>query len=423
MKIRRSFLSFLSLFLCCLLLTISHLTLDKSMIGRVSAQPIPLYLSELPDFSQPVERKLGGLAGTIVTGFRYNPSDKEIGILLSNDYFIKPIIDKQGEVRPRNTDYNRVTIKNFKFNKVEVGRRELLVDARIRYEKLEDKPWPFKGRYTTFDDAADITLGANFEVENRQLKSGTYVRRFEPGWASGPLGFIFNIFDAAVGVIGWVADDDFVRISDGAGNLTSTYVNLAQPQKELVNSLFTEVNDWNSKGLVYLNRTDYDPDGIWLLFKADLNQAQQLWKKLGNLVNGYFPNLSINDQLSLVASNGSTAPSSSSQSVAACSSTYDPRPYRPGTSGWNGRVGQIAFNNGTSTSVKVTLFHPDAPASAFNSWNVQPKQNLYLGGDSYGMDWGIQVNDSPICIVGSVSDWNSFNGSHIFQTWVERVSR
>jgi Domain of unknown function (DUF4157) len=111
------------------------------------------------------------------------------------------------------------------------------------------------------------------------------------------------------------------------------------------------------------------------------------------------------------------------QSVAACSSTYDPRPYRPGTSRWNGRVGQIAFNNGTSTSVKVTLFHPDAPATAFNSWNVQPGQNLYLGGDNYGMDWGIQVNDSPICIVGSVSDWNSFNGSHIFQTWVERISR
>jgi len=114
---------------------------------------------------------------------------------------------------------------------------------------------------------------------------------------------------------------------------------------------------------------------------------------------------------------------SSSQSAAACSSTYDPRPYRPGTAGWNGRVGQIAFNNGTSASVKVTLFHPDAPARAFNSWNVQPGQNLFLGGDNYGMDWGIQVDGSPICIVGSVSDWNSFNGSQIFQTWVERVRR
>jgi hypothetical protein len=107
----------------------------------------------------------------------------------------------------------------------------------------------------------------------------------------------------------------------------------------------------------------------------------------------------------------------------ACSSKYDPRPYRPGTSRWNGRVGQIAFNNSTSTSVKVTLFHPDAPARAFKSWNVQPGQNLFLGGDNYGMDWGIQVDRSRICILGSVSDWNSFNGSQIFQTWVERVRR
>ena len=111
------------------------------------------------------------------------------------------------------------------------------------------------------------------------------------------------------------------------------------------------------------------------------------------------------------------------QPVVACSSTYDPRPYRPGTSGWTGRVGPIAFNNGTSNSVQVTLYHPDAPDRAFNSWNVQPGQNLFLGGDNYGMDWGIQVDSSPICIVGSVSDWKSYNGGQGFQTWVERIRR
>lgn len=107
----------------------------------------------------------------------------------------------------------------------------------------------------------------------------------------------------------------------------------------------------------------------------------------------------------------------------ACSSVYEPRPYRPGTSGWTGRVGQIAFNNGTRSPVRVTLYHPDAPSRAFKSWNVSPGENLFLGGDNYGMDWGIQVNGSAICIVGLVSDWNSFNGSRIFQTWVERVRR
>jgi len=107
----------------------------------------------------------------------------------------------------------------------------------------------------------------------------------------------------------------------------------------------------------------------------------------------------------------------------ACSSVYEPQGYRPGTSGWTGQVGQIAFNNSTRNSVRVTLYHPDAPRRAFNSWNVRPGQNLFLGRDNYGMDWGIQLNGSAICILGSVSDWNSFNGSKIFQTWVERVLR
>lgn len=107
----------------------------------------------------------------------------------------------------------------------------------------------------------------------------------------------------------------------------------------------------------------------------------------------------------------------------ACSSVYEPQRYRPGASGWTGQVGQVAFNNGTRSSVRVTLYHPDAPKRVFKSWNVRPGQNLFLGNDNYGMDWGIQVNGSAICIVGLVSDWNSFNGSQIFQTWVERVRR
>ncbi|MBD2078674.1 hypothetical protein [Leptolyngbya sp. FACHB-17] len=262
-----------------------------------------LVLSQLPDFSRPIEKKVPGFGGTIVSGFRYNPNTKEIGILLSGDHLIKPIIEKQGEQRPKNTDYNRVTIKGFRYVGIDVERREILVDARIRYQKLEKKP--LGGLYTTFDQAADVTLGANFEVENRQLKTGTYIRRFKSDWASGPLGFIYSIFDAAFGVILWVAEGEFVKISDYGGTLASAYVNLAQPQRLLVDSLFSEVNEWNSQGLVYLSQTDYDPDGIWLLFKADPNQAQKLYQQLGNLVNHYFPDVSVNNQLNLVAANTS----------------------------------------------------------------------------------------------------------------------
>jgi hypothetical protein len=269
----------------------------------ISLRQERLQLAQAPDFSRPVERKIPGVAGTIVTGFRYDPNTKEIGVLLSGDHVIKPIIEKQEEQRPKYTDYNRVTIKDFRYRGVDVGRQEIRVDARVRYQKLENRP--LGGRYTTFDQAADITLGANFEVKNRQLEAATYIRRFEPGWASGPLGFVYSAFDAAFGVIAWVAKGEFITISKVTGTLGSAYVNLAQPQKELVNSMFSEVNRWNAEGLVYLNRTDYDADGIWLLFKADQNQTTRLQSRLSNLVNGYFPGLIVNNQLNLVASNSS----------------------------------------------------------------------------------------------------------------------
>jgi hypothetical protein len=66
--------------------------------------------------------------------------------------------------------------------------------------------------------------------------------------------------------------------------------------------------------------------------------------------------------------------------------------------------------------VQVTLYHPDAPDRAFKSWAVQPGQNIFLDEHNYGMDWGIQVDSSPVCIVGRVSAWNEFNGKYIFQS-------
>lgn len=102
--------------------------------------------------------------------------------------------------------------------------------------------------------------------------------------------------------------------------------------------------------------------------------------------------------------------------LAACLPSYNPQAYRPGSAGWTGRIGRIAFNNGTGNPVTVTLYHPDAPDRAFQSWTVQPGQNLFLGENSYGMDWGIQADSSPICIVGRVSAWNQFNGQFIFQS-------
>jgi hypothetical protein len=99
-----------------------------------------------------------------------------------------------------------------------------------------------------------------------------------------------------------------------------------------------------------------------------------------------------------------------------CSTQYNPAAYRPGTPNWTGQVGKIVFNNGTPNPLTVKLYHPDAPGSVFNSWVVKPNDNIYLGDANYGMDWGIQVNDSPVCIVGKVSAWNTLYDEKVFQS-------
>lgn len=101
---------------------------------------------------------------------------------------------------------------------------------------------------------------------------------------------------------------------------------------------------------------------------------------------------------------------------------YDPSPYRPGTSGWTGQIGRIAFINGNEIPVLVRLYHPDAPDQVFENYQVQPGANIFLANNAnIGMDWGIQVDNSRIRIVGLVSDWNFFDGANIFQTWPERI--
>jgi hypothetical protein len=94
-----------------------------------------------------------------------------------------------------------------------------------------------------------------------------------------------------------------------------------------------------------------------------------------------------------------------------CSYDYDPSRYGPGTALWDGHQGAIAFYNPTSTPVKVTLYDPEAPQTAFASWQVAARTNTWLKYRKQrldlSMDWGIQVNDSPICILKIASNWKS----------------
>ncbi|EDN71508.1 conserved hypothetical protein, secreted [Beggiatoa sp. PS] len=91
-----------------------------------------------------------------------------------------------------------------------------------------------------------------------------------------------------------------------------------------------------------------------------------------------------------------------------CSFNYDPTNYRPGTAEWDGHSGPIAFNNPTSSTVRVTLYHPDMPYWPYWTQDIPARGNYWVFyGISISMDWGIKVNGSPICIMKTVSDWKS----------------
>ncbi|MEK7989651.1 MAG: M12 family metallopeptidase [Thiotrichaceae bacterium] len=104
-------------------------------------------------------------------------------------------------------------------------------------------------------------------------------------------------------------------------------------------------------------------------------------------------------------------PRKKTQTASSCSYKYDPSNYRPNTENWDGHQGKIAFNNPTSNVVKVTLYHPDYPNSAYATWDISARINvwLYYWGTpiNASMDWGIKVNDSPICILKTVSSWKN----------------
>ncbi|MDZ7963212.1 MAG: hypothetical protein RMY34_36070 [Aulosira sp. DedQUE10] len=102
--------------------------------------------------------------------------------------------------------------------------------------------------------------------------------------------------------------------------------------------------------------------------------------------------------------------------------TYDPSSFRPGTRGWTGQIGRIAFINLTDKTLWVRLYHPDAPGNIFGTYQIDPGANNFLAdAANIGMDWGIQVGGSDIRIVGLVSDWGEFEGTYNFQTWADRV--
>ena len=105
------------------------------------------------------------------------------------------------------------------------------------------------------------------------------------------------------------------------------------------------------------------------------------------------------------------------QAQSACSSTYSPPATveeRRATGLFDGKVGQASFKNSGSSTVALTLYHPDAPSRPFATWNIKAEDYIFLGEGNYGSDWGIQMNNGAICILGKISDWKTSGNSQSY---------
>ncbi len=106
-------------------------------------------------------------------------------------------------------------------------------------------------------------------------------------------------------------------------------------------------------------------------------------------------------------------------SAQSCLSSYQPGTHQQRVSAGlaDGRVGPIKLVNNTDNALIVSLYHPDAPDRVFKYWYAEPGQGFLLSNDNYGSDWGLQIDEGPICFVGRVGSWDG----HIFTTFPSRL--
>jgi hypothetical protein len=99
--------------------------------------------------------------------------------------------------------------------------------------------------------------------------------------------------------------------------------------------------------------------------------------------------------------------------VAALADDYSPPPFE-------GRVGQITFENGSLYPVIVTLWHPDN-GKAFASWKVDGQQTSRLIHDgrpiNVGDSWGVQLGNAKIRPLSQFARWDKQD--RMFKTSVD----
>lgn len=223
--------------------------------------------------------------GIAYAGFSYDPNTREVGVLASK-HILRPQIESVPEQKLHYTDYNRQTLKDFKLEGINVSARQIIVSGRYRYHKLEKKPWG--GLYTVYDNAANVTVGLNLEVKkNREIVGRTFIREVDADWAGGIYGYVQSIFDALVGSVFKITSDRFIRLTDLVTAITPLVANLSLQDQLKITKPLTKVNEWNSKSLVYLNRVDYDSEGIWFKFKIEESKLRELLPELKTQLSQY----------------------------------------------------------------------------------------------------------------------------------------
>ena len=99
------------------------------------------------------------------------------------------------------------------------------------------------------------------------------------------------------------------------------------------------------------------------------------------------------------------------QAQSACSSTYSPPATveeRRATGLLDDHVGNVHFwhiaDSGIARPITLNFYDPDAPGKPSISYILESGELKALEG-KYSSNWGIQMDDGPICILGKVSSW------------------
>jgi hypothetical protein len=240
-----------------------HLLAAASLLIPGAARSQPAALAAIPE--GPFFVRIGG---PVYTGLRINRQEPSVGLLIG-EAILRTEIEALPEQRLKYTDYNRHTVKWFKYGGIDVAARQVLLKFRYRYQKLEDKPI-IGGRMTVFDNAADVTAGLRMTVADRQVAGQLEVHRIDADWAGGLLGMLQSLLDGMVGGVSFITTGKFTRLIDYMTMVAPMLVNLALSEQLKLRAPFENFNRWNQEGYVYLDRIEYANNGLWLIAKLDV---------------------------------------------------------------------------------------------------------------------------------------------------------